>query len=339
MKNVLFLLLFSGLCGIMACQHNAGAPPGLQSAAEPAADQAAPPSPPRGAYPQREMKANALSADAGEVLQPFYSGAAGVGAIDSLKKFIRTADVRFRTPDALRATLEIENIALRHGGFITSDQLLTEIEYRRVQPVNRDSAVETTRYRRHAQLTLLVPYRQLDTTLRAIGHLAEFFDHRRVQAEDISFRLIEEQLTQLRQRLHQQQVQRVVEDPGQKRENILAAADRQLESRAAEDAAQLERLKMEDAVRFSTITLDVYEQPALVRVPVANLDVATAGPSFGFRAVGALRAGWEILEALVIGLLNLWSLFLLAGLVYFLVKKFGRGRVGFRAKKPVTGNS
>ena len=113
------------------------------------------------------------------------------GSLDSLHKFIGTAEVKFRVRHVLSATRQLEDVALRNHGFVTVSNLRTEVEYHSEQLISRDSAVETTRFSMHSHLVLRIPCQQLDTTLRAMHRLAEFLDYRHVRAEDVALKMME----------------------------------------------------------------------------------------------------------------------------------------------------
>ena len=48
---------------------------------------------------------------------------------DSTRKFIRTADLKFKVKDAIRSTYDIENIIVKQGGFVTYTNLASTINY------------------------------------------------------------------------------------------------------------------------------------------------------------------------------------------------------------------
>lgn len=261
-------------------------------------------------------------------LQPelFSSAAATATAIDSIKTFVRTAELRFRTPEVLRASLRIEDIAKHNGGFVVSNDLSTEIEARNQKPFGRDSALEMTRFHLTCRLVLRVPYRQLDTTLRSIGQLADWLDYRRVTAQDIGLDLLEKELAQVRQRDYQGQVASAA--TGAKSATRLEAADRTLGSREAMDESRLQMLRLQDQVRFSTVTLDIYGSPQYKESVVANKDVYADQQRFFARLAGAFRQGAEIMEFLFLGLIHLWAVFVLGGLLYWGYKKAKHYKTG-----------
>lgn len=251
----------------------------------------------------------------------FSAAAAIPSGIDSLKKFVRDAEIKFSVNNTANATLRIEDIALRNGGFVINSNLNSEVELRQTTPMNRDSAIETTRYTLHSQIVLRVPYRQLDTTLRSIGKLSVFLDKRRVSAEDVGLQMFEKELARLREGLYRTEL------AGSEENKNSPKADRARASREATDQARIETLKLEDAIRFSTVTVDVYQQPQISQRMVANTDVALPKQPFVSRIGEALEAGGEILVALFLGIMHLWGVLLLALLGYFSWKWLGKKKV------------
>ncbi len=325
--NHLRLLLPLTLLGLfVACQRaeNKSAP------ASPAAQKAPAPSPSaedganRGAA--KGVEADIVSAQSTTPLpkEIFSSAAATVGAIDSIKTFVRTAEMRFRTPEVLKATLQIEDIAKRNGGFVVSNDLATEVEARNQKPFGRDSALEMTRFHLTCHLVLRVPYRQLDTTLRSIGRLADWLDYRRVTAQDIGLDLLEKELAKARQRDYQGQVASAAS--GAKPSTRLEAADRTLGSREAMDESRLQTLRLQDQVRFSTVTLDLYGLSQYREVLVADKDLYAEQRGFFVRLAHAFRQGAKILESLLLGLIHLWAILALAGLLFWGYKRVKKAK-------------
>ncbi len=317
------ILGFCTLFLLSACQQKsessfaerAPAPPPAQSESNAKLDQAP------GVKAQTEQFAD--TATNGDI---FSSAAAVPSAIDSLKKFVRNAEMRFRVKNTADATLRIEDIALRYGGFVLNSNLNSRIELQQTTPISRDSALETTRYTIHSQLVIRVPYRMLDTTLRSIGRLSDFLDMRHINAEDIGLQMLEQELTRLREGIYRSDLDQAEEN------KYSPKADRARASRAATDQAKIETLKLEDAIRFSTVRVDIYQRPQIRRTMVANTQVAFPQQPFAARMGEALRAGGEVLLVLFFGVVHLWGLILLAVLGYF-SWKWLRNRGGFLSPK------
>lgn len=307
----IFPLQITAICVLYffsACQQNSETPFVERSPAPP----------PQGLQKQAELgRAPAASAsteqfeDAVANGHIFSSAAAVPSAIDSIKKFVRTAEMRFRVKDTEYATLRIEDIALRNGGFVISSNLNTDVELRQTTPISRDSALETTRFTVRTQLVIRVPYRQLDTTLRSIGRLSDFLDLRHVSAEDVGLKMLEQELARLRESIYRTDLSNSEES------KYSPKADRARDSRAATDQARIETLKLEDAIRFSTIRLDIYQLQQIRQTIVANTAVHIPQRPFAARLGDALRSGSQVFTVLLLGIVHLWGVILLAVAGYF----------------------
>ncbi len=309
--HTLRILGFCTLFLLSACQQKSEASFTAQSPAPP----------PQGIDRQAKLDRSPAGSASSEQFQDvaangdiFSSAAAVPSAIDSLKKFVRTAEMRFRVKNTAEATLRIEDIALRNGGFVINSNLNSDVELRQTTPISRDSALETTRYSIHSQLVIRVPYRLLDTTLRSIGRLSDFLDLRHVNAEDVGLQMLEQYLARLREGIYLTDLDRSEENKNSPK------ADRARASRAASDQARIETLKLEDAIRFSTVTVDIYQLPQIRQTMVANTDVPLPQQPLASRLGEALRSGAEILIVLFLGIVHLWGVILIAVVGYLTFK-------------------
>ena len=298
---------------LVACQRHDSAP-NAQMAKDAAESATAPaPTPPMESRPALQQ----------DTLNPFSTAVAVVSALDSTRRFVRTAELKFRVREVLPATMQIEDLARRNAGFVTVSNVGSEIEYRDLQPISRDSALEMTRFSVHGHLVLRVPYRQLDTTLRALHRLVDFLDYRNVKAEDVAMKLLEDQLLQFRQNDYQTDINAAAQNG--KSTNKLEAADRKLNSRTAADASRLERLKLEDALQFSTVEIDIYQAAQLRQQVVANTAFQMPDPGFWQRVGDGFRSGVELVEWLLIGLAHVW-VFIVLGVAFWIWRKYRRNR-------------
>lgn len=305
-----FALLFAVF--IFSCQ-NASAPEYAAPSAKPSAGAADAPAP-------QDATATMQKAPSDEAQNAFHSVAAEPTRWDSLKKLVRTAEVRFRTPDVLKATLAIEDIVRQNGGFLLDDNLTQTRNQQHLTTVSKDSSLETSVFNIENHLLFRVPYTRLDTTLRAIGPWAELLDYRRIRAEDKTFNWLEEQLAELRNRQYETRIESATAQPGNKQGAVTAAIDKSFAGRAAADEARLEQLRLDDAVQLSTVQVDLYQRPVVRREMVANLkQVASWRPGFGSQLADAFADGWQVLQGLFLLVIRIWSILLIAAVIWLVV--------------------
>jgi len=113
---------------------------------------------------------------------------------DTTRKFIRTADLKFKVKNVIKSTYDIENITNRQGGFVTYTNLTSDIDRVFITTVSADSSLESTYYTVTNTVTLRVPNTKLDTTLREIARNIDYLDYRVIKAEDVALQVLFKQI-------------------------------------------------------------------------------------------------------------------------------------------------
>lgn len=258
------------------------------------------------------------------------SSTAARGTSDSSRRFIRTADLRFRAKDAVSATYAIEDLIAGFGGFVEHAHLSTNVDDRYITPVSADSALETTRYTVVNQATLRVPVTRLDTVLKSLARFVDFLDHRTVKAEDVRLMLMANRMTRRRIARHTDRMEEAIDEQGRKLRETAGAEDRLLDRQEQSDQALLSNIGLEDRIAYSTITIEVYQRQSVRHELLANeRNIERFEPGFFTRLGDALANGWRMLLRFVLFLAGNWSIVLMVIGVYVLLRRL------LRSKKPV----
>lgn len=240
------------------------------------------------------------------------SSSAAKAAVDTSFRFVRTADLRFRVKDVVHATLGIEDIVGRHGGWVAHTVLKSDPESTDVIPVSEDSSLEVSRYTLTNAITLRVPNEELDSTIRQIGQWVDLFDHRTIDAEDIRFQLLANSMAQRRARDHAGRLANAIDAQGKRLKETLPAEEALLANDEQRDQKIIDNLELMDRVAYSTVRLDIFQRSLTRKELVPNqVNIDAYRPSLGQRLSGSFIAGWELLEAMINGLLRIWPLVLL----------------------------
>lgn len=252
----------------------------------------------------------------------FHTTSARLNHWDSVKKLIRRAELSFRTSDVLQATLAIEDIIRTNDGFVLENKLVQSISEQFTTAVSKDSLLETTVFQITNNLVVRVPARQLDTTLRAIGHWSEQLDYRTITAEDVSLKALEEQLAQLRNHQYQIDLQRDIATNPTKLQDVVQARQNTLAARAAADAASLEQLRLDDAVQLSTLTISLHQRPVTKKVHIAQPQPVMAWtPGLAAQLQKSFLTGWSGIQALFVFFVGLWPLLIAGALIWWRLRK------------------
>ena len=249
---------------------------------------------------------------------------------DTTRRMIRTADIKFKVKDVIKATYSIENIVTKHNGFVENTNLTSQIKRAKETTVKEDSALVTTYYTIINTLVLRVPNIQLDATLKEIAQFVEFMDYRNISARDVTLDLLAKRLEQIRLARYDSRMANAIDNKGRRLNDVSDAEDNLLRKQAQADEAKLANLQILDKIKFSTISLSLYQNPSIkYEVIATEKTIKPYSVPFGTRFVDALKFGWTIIVEICLFLVNIWSLILVGVLAFWGVKYF-RKRIAKR---------
>ena len=253
------------------------------------------------------------------------SSSAAVEKKDSKQKFIRTADIKFKVKNVVKSTYAIENAVQKFGGFVTYTNLQSTIQDQIKTKVSQDSTLETTKFTVENNITIRVPNTQLDTVIKSIARQIDFMDFRVIKADDVSLKLLANQLSQKRSSVSEKRVEKAIDTKGKKINDIIEAENTLANQKEAKDNSTIENLSLEDQVNFSTITLQLYQKETIKQeIAASEKDSSAYKPNLGIQIIDSLKSGWYILEGIFVFLLQLWPFILIGSGGYYLYKKYSR---------------
>lgn len=266
--------------------------------------------------------ATEAAADSTAVASTISSNAA-VEKKESNRKFVRTADLKFKVKNVAKSTYAIENIVSKNGGFVTFTDLKSNINEKSETKISQDSTLETTRLTVDNTITLRVPNTQLDTVLKSMVNQIAFLDSRLIKADDVSLQLLSNKMAQKRLTSHQKRLEKGIDTKGKKLNDITNAEDKVLGRKTESDESVLQNLSLEDRVNYSTVTLYLYQRESVLQEMVANEKSINAyRPHIGLQIWDSLKTGWFMFEAIIAFIMQLWALLLIAVLGILAYRKY-----------------
>lgn len=242
---------------------------------------------------------------------------------DSTRKFIRTAELKFKVKNVLQTTYFIENIAIKNEGFVIYTNLSSSINSVSITAISIDSSLETTYFTVKNEMVLRVPNTKLDTTLKEISKSIDFLDYRIIKAEDVALQILSNSLTQKRVEKNENRLIDAIDNRGKKLNETTVAEELLLNKQEQSDNAKISNLSLADKINFSTINLSIYQRQSIKRELISNdKNIEAFEPSFGSKVVESSKLGWKVLEALILFLIKIWGLFLFAIIVFFIYKTY-----------------
>ncbi len=246
---------------------------------------------------------------------------------DADRKFIRTANARFRVKDVYVAALGIEDIVASHGGFVVKNDINAENVRTQSHPIGDGKLLELSEYAVQGHLIVRVPSAKTQEFLRAIvGHIV-FLDQRNFSARDAQFDLLRQQLDMTRNQETQGDLGQAVKDGGKLVQKTDAIAARN-SVKGARDAALIMKKEFEDQVAFSTIELKLYQPSKILQTERVDTDslYRNARPGFFHRLGEGLRSGWDGLLEFLLGLASIWPLLLILAMCAAVIWRHQRRR-------------
>ena len=320
-RNLIRVALCSMLiAGLLACSRSEqGAEASMEAASAPEAPAAADAG---GAF--KEESRTRSQADAATPSESQLTSSAATYT-DVQRKFIRTAQARFRVKDVYQSALAIEDAVAAQGGFVVKNDIAAEIGDTRRRSLGNGQLVELAEYTVHGDLTVRVPSDKTQAFLRSIIGQMEFLDKRNFAANDAQFALLREQLAYQRNEEAQQELGDANEEGGklgQKAAVISARTD----ARSGRDEALIAQKEFEDRVAFSTLDLSLYQLPKLRRTEMADMEAAVRENSPGFftRLGNSLSAGWNGVLEFFLQVVKLWPLWVVLALVIVGLRRLRR---------------
>lgn len=273
------------------------------------------------ASPEPSVMKESNGAAAEKSPNSFISSSAAVDNGDTLRKFIRTADLKFNVKNVIRSTYRIENITKQFGGYVTKTTLRSNIENTTIIPVSEDSSLETVYYTVENILELRVPAKKLDTTLKTISQLINFLDFRIIQAQDVSLDIFSHRLAQNRLTNYRDRMGKAIDSKGKKLNETSNAEENLLNRQEQSDNEKIANLSLLDKIDLSTINITIYQKQTLKRELVSNDKNTDAyEPGFWRKFSHSVKYGWHLLQSVIIFIVQLWGLIILGLLIYLLFK-------------------
>lgn len=214
------------------------------------------------------------------------------------QRIIYTASARARVEKLDSALATITRVIAKSGGYLSSQH-------------RSNSTYEHT-----AQITIRLPADKLNSTLEFLPQISTEIDYQNLDSRDVSAEWLDlESRLQTKRDVRDRYID-ILRNRAQKVEDILNAEDK-IRIITEEIEAKEGRLRyLRDQVSLSTLTLELYE----------TVEYRSTGPTvtrgFGSKFLDSLAFGGQMIQDIVLGLVALWPLLILSGLVFFFIRRW-----------------
>lgn len=231
---------------------------------------------------------------------------------DSLRAFVRKADLYFKVKDVKTATFDVERIVNEHQGYVTTSDLQSTVNYKNDIRISNDSMREIKNYTVHSDIVIRVPNDELNKTLSEIAVLIDYLDHRVIKADDVTKQLSTADLWQQRFANHQKRLEKAIDEKGKKLNTTVEAEDNLYAKQATTDEVKLNAQELKHDIAYSIVTISIYQKEATKSETYAYAaPIEPFQPNFGSQLLSALADGGAVFGAILLFFIRLWPVALL----------------------------
>ncbi|MDH5599357.1 MAG: DUF4349 domain-containing protein [Cyclobacteriaceae bacterium] len=253
----------------------------------------------------------------------YLSSSAAKVSEDTTRKFIRTANIKFRVNNVRKATSRIEKITAKFDGFVTYTHLESQIERYEKVPVSADSSLESIYFNVENEIIIRVPNFLLDSMLNDLTVLVDYLDYRTIRAKDVTLSLNATQHKEKRLEEHTDRLKEVIDEKSRKLKETTHAEEELYRKNLQTDEAAISKLRMQDQIDFSTINLRIYQRPEIKRDLVENeKNIDAFQPGFLKQIGESVLVGWELLKSILLVLIKIWPVLLIVFIGWFGYRKY-----------------
>lgn len=219
-------------------------------------------------------------------------------------KLVKTADMNFKVKNAQQTGDSIAMLTNRYNGLVMHHQMASEVENTENIRISNDSIRQVTVYKTTADMTVKIPSANLEDFMNHVGRMAVLTISRKMDIEDKTFDYTSAQLKVKNRKEWVAQNNKQDKEAAKDPDAVLALKDGMVDT-------QVNNLKTDAAVKYSTIVLSFYQDKTISKQLIANDDPSAYHPPFFSRLLMALANGWYIFSEIILGLANMW-MFVLA---------------------------
>ena len=228
----------------------------------------------------------------------------------STAKIIKTADIRFRVKDAWKTKREISARIKQYGGTLVEAAVENRIQQQDKVKYSADSLSEITLYNTEGRITAKIPAENLDQFTDDIVAHADFVDQQSLLFDDQSI----DYLANKAKARNRSEAVTSISKNDVKEKNVISKT---LDLKDAYVDKQTSNFQIDSKVKSSTVTLSFYQGNTIKKIMIANDNLGDYRPGFLKRLSLSLLNGWFILTEFLLILANIWTLIVLALVIYF----------------------
>lgn len=240
---------------------------------------------------------------------------------DSLRSFVRKADLFFKVKDVKQSTFDVERIVNEHKGYITTSDLESQTNSKTSTRISKDSMQDIINYTVKSNVLIRVPNTELDATLTQIAGLVDYLEYRKIHLDDVTKQFQTAKLSEKRFDKHKQRLEKAIDTKGQKLNQLVDAENDLVLKQEIADNTKINTMELIHDVTYSTVSITMYQKETVKTETYAfAAPIEPYKPNFGSKFITAITDGASIFGEILLFFIRLWPIVLLIIGVIFLIK-------------------
>jgi hypothetical protein len=298
------LLIFLVLSGLQSCKHGADADKVMVSQMRFPPPVVKPDEETMEKEPSRDVALKIV--DPGPKSNAGYSGSANPGIVkDTAKKIIKQGDISFETGNIAQTRKIIIASLKKAGGYLSEENESNNSEE------NRKEYVLKTR----------IPAKYFDTFLSDVASAATQIDSKNISSRDVTTLFIDMSTRLQNKKLLEARYLSLLKQAN-RMGDILQVENKLSEIRSEIESEQGQLNYLSKQVTYSSLDITFYTRH------IAPVD---KGYGAGYKFKRALSEGWDTLTGWFFGLISLWPVLIVIGLLIVLFKRWRKRRKAVQA--------
>lgn len=237
------------------------------------------------------------------------------------KKFIKTAELKFKVNNVLFSTQKIEDFTIKYGGYLTFSNLQNSDQKYNTSRISRDSILISKQIVVVNEIKIRIPNEKLDSFIRELNMLVVFFDYRVIKLDEVTLQFVANQKKTERLEKYEKRQEKHIDTKDSKLKETTNAEETLLDKQNQADDLKINQMALEDQVKYCNLTIEIYQKPIVVKEVIADFGyVSEAKPNFFKRILDSLAEGWSILEEIILFFVQIWGIIVLGIIGFFAVK-------------------
>lgn len=259
-------------------------------------------------------EANSVDQTSSAVLSDSISSVADLQVKD--KQFIKSAEVTMDVKDVYDTTIYLEKSLKELGGFVTSSNLNSHIMSEETFNTSNESAMLVRKFQTENNMEVRIPTEKLGAFLQIINDKKLFLNSRIILAEDVTANIKLAKLEANRNEKTGKNISQLKTD----KDKVNLIDNNESEN----NDQKIANFNMADQLKYSAVQITLKE-PKLRIAEIAVTNVKNIDNkyknNFFYEVKNAIAEGFYLIQKIAIGLVAIWPLLVLGGLLFYFLRK------------------